>query len=126
MMKQINPRAGIITHYDANLASFPMLLAGIRHHWEGLLFIGTDLTVINLTKEAVWAREAVISATADNHAHRGPASIQKTSDFTAPPLPRLTREGVQEQKTRDFEINPDKYYPADSAREVVADWPGKP
>jgi hypothetical protein len=125
MMKQINPRAGIITHYDANLASLPILLDGIRYHWKGPLFIGTDLTVINLTKSAVWAREGVIASSADNHPHRGPASILEPEDFIDPPLPKLTREEVQEQKTRDCEIDPNQFYPANAARALTPDWPGK-
>ena len=39
------------------------------------------------------------------------------------PQPRLPREMQQEQETRDNEIDPAKYYPADVYREMLTSLP---
>jgi len=86
-----------------------------------------DLQVINVTKDAIWSREAVI---ADGAA---PASMdprwfvkpgEKLPDKIEFPTPRLPREKQQEQFLRDLEIDPKKYYPPDAYRKPVQKWPG--
>ncbi len=57
-----------------------------------------DLKVINVTKEAIWAREAVI------------AGEDRVFDAEVP------REVLQEQFVRDLVIDPKLYYPADACR----------
>ena len=88
---------------------------------------GLDLQVINVTKDAIWSREAVI---ADGAA---PASMdprwfvkpgEKLPDKIKFPTPTMPREVQQEQFVRDLEIDPKKYYPPDAYREPVQKWPG--
>ncbi len=113
MMQRINPRVGVVTHLDASLTTIPMMLEGVRVHWGGPLLVGSDLTVINVTKDKIWAREAVVSESAEN-VH---------GDQVTPPMPHRSREEMQEVATRDFEIDPQKYYPSDAYRELVTQWP---
>lgn len=102
-------------------------VAEIRSHWGGLFMFGLDLNVINVTKDAIWAREGVISDGAAP-ASMGPRwfvppgqGLPETIDF---PTPRNPRENQQEQFVRDLEIDPAKYYPADAFREPTQTWPG--
>ena len=89
---------------------------------------GMDLRVINVTKDAIWARDAVI-----NHGGAAPASMDPRW-FVKPgqglpekiefPTPTMPREVQQEQFLRDLEIDPKLYYPPDVAREPTVKWPG--
>jgi ribonuclease BN (tRNA processing enzyme) len=60
MLKEINPRIGMVTHFiwDEDLAA--EMVAGVRAHWDGLFQFGTDVAVVNVTKDAVWYRKAVL------------------------------------------------------------------
>ncbi len=61
MMKQINPRAGMVTHlnYDNDMAA--ETVAGVRAHWDGLFLFGApDVAVVNVTKDAIWSRMAAL------------------------------------------------------------------
>jgi hypothetical protein len=102
-------------------------VAEIRAHWDGLFMFGLDLQVINVTKDAIWSREAVIAdgaapASMDPRWFVPPGGkLPEKIDF---PTPRMPREVQQEQFVRDLEIDPKKYYPADAYREPVQKWPG--
>ncbi len=89
---------------------------------------GMDLRVINVTKDAIWARDAVI-----NQGGASPASMdprwfvkpgEKLPEEIEFPTPRIPREDQQEQFVRDLEIDPKLYYPPDVYREPVTKWPG--
>jgi len=128
LFKQVQPRMAAICHFEWSgdqLAAES--LAEVRAHWDGLFMFGNDLQVINVTKDAIWSREAVIPTNA------APASMDPRW-FVPPgeelpeeiefPLPTMPREAQQEQWLRDLEIDPKKYYPADAYREQVTTWPG--
>ena len=128
LFKQAQPRMAAICHFEWSgdqLAAES--IAQIRSHWDGLFMFGLDLQVINVTKDAIWSREAVI---ADGAA---PASMdprwfvkpgEKLPEKIEFPTPRLPREKQQEQFLRDLEIDPKKYYPPDAYRKPVQKWPG--
>ena len=66
MIKQVNPRIGMVTHmaFDRDLVSES--LAGIRQHWDGLFCFGApDGVVVNVTKDAVWTRDWAVSDSAN-------------------------------------------------------------
>ena len=102
-------------------------VAQVRSHWDGLFMFGLDLKVINVTKDAIWARDAVISDGA------APASMdprwfvkpgEKLPEKIEFPTPRMPREVQQEQFLRDLEIDPKLYYPPDAYRKPLQKWPG--
>jgi ribonuclease Z len=127
MMKQIKPRAGVITHCDESMTTVPELLNGIRTHWKGPLVFGKDLTVINITKDAMWIREGVASDAAENPNQDGDQVFRRKFNSVEsndiPPYPKRSREEMQEEKTRNNEIDPKKYYPAGFLRKLVTRWP---
>jgi ribonuclease Z len=40
MMKQINPRAGVVTHLSYDEDATAETVAGVRAHWDGLFLFG--------------------------------------------------------------------------------------
>jgi len=130
MMKQINPRAGMVTHlaYDEDVVA--ETIAGIRAHWNGLFLFGApDVAVVNVTKDAIWYRQAALPESTGQvppfreiMAKAQAAGVPLPEKFNFP-NPRKPREQQQEQQTRDNEIDPKKYYPPDVARELLTQWP---
>ena len=129
MLKEINPRMGVVTHFiwDTDMAA--EMVAGVRAHWDGLFQFGIDVGVINVTKDAIWYRAAVLP---DLSGMVPPMRemIETAARFGLPlpeeyafPNPRRTREEQQEQLTRDLELDPASYYPPDVYREPMTEWP---
>jgi len=128
LFKQVQPRMAAICHFEWSgdqLAAES--IAQVRSHWDGLFMFGFDLQVINVTKDAIWSREALIP---DGPA---PASMdprwfvkpgEKLPEKIEFPTPRMPREVQQEQFVRDLEIDPKKYYPPDAYRKPTQKWPG--
>src|SRR5208283_1761259 len=124
LMKQVNPRCGMVTHMAFDNDTLNETSADIRAHWDGLFLFGApDVVVVNVTKDAIWHREAALPGFA------GQSFPNPTMLFGDPlpiatgkgvvPQPRLPREKQQEQLTRDLEIDPKKYYPPDVYREPL-------
>lgn len=62
MFKQVNPRMAAICHFEwGDDQLMAESVAEVRSHWEGLFMFGPDLNVINITKDAIWSHQAVIS-----------------------------------------------------------------
>lgn len=62
MFEQAQPRMGAICHFEwSDDQLMAESVAEIRAHWKGLFMFGLDLDVINVTKDAIWSRQAVIS-----------------------------------------------------------------
>ncbi len=128
LFKQVQPRMAAICHVEWSgdqLAAESV--AEIRAHWDGLFMFGMDLQVINVTKDAIWSREALVPDGA------APASMdprwfvkpgEKLPEKIEFPTPRMPREDQQEQFVRDLEIDPKKYYPPDAYRKPTQKWPG--
>jgi ribonuclease Z len=128
LFKEVNPRIAAICHYEAGGgATDGESIAEIRSHWDGLfMWGGPDVQVLNVTKDAIWAREAALPD--------GPAVASMDPRWFIPegaklpekmemPQPKMQREAQQEQFLRDMEIDPHKYYPEDVDRAQVQSWP---
>ena len=60
-MKEVNPRVGMVTHIEYEDDLLNEVSAGIRAHWDGLFLYGApDVVVVNVTKDAIWARRAAL------------------------------------------------------------------
>ena len=128
LFKQVQPRMAAICHFEWSgdqLAAES--IAQVRSHWDGLFMFGLDLKVINVTKDAIWARDGVIGNEA------APASMdprwfvppgEKLPEKIEFPTPRMPREVQQAQFLRDLEIDPKLYYPTGAFREPTVKWPG--
>ena len=128
LMKQVNPRVGMVTHIEYEDDLLNEVSAGIRAHWDGFFLYGApDVMVLNVTKDAIWGRMAALPGmTGANVPH--PRQLLGLGDGPLPdkvmlPQPRTTREEQQEQHTRDLEIDPAEYYPPDVYREPMKQLP---
>lgn len=116
LFNQVKPRIGAICHFEwSGEAMAAESVAQIRCNWDGLFMFGMDLQVINVNKDFVWAREAVIGVDAS------PAQANVDS---MPPV-TFPRELQLEKKIIDSEIDYTLYYPPDVLREPTQRWPGE-
>ena len=61
LINRCNPRMGMICHSEYDPDTVNELLAGIRYHWQGMFALGIpDGIVVNVTKDAIWRREAAV------------------------------------------------------------------
>jgi ribonuclease Z len=119
----------MVTHftYDEDIDS--ELMAGIRAHYDGLFQYGVDVAVVNVTKDAIWYRKAVLpSKSGSVPPFREMAARAKKLGEPLPatfafPNPRLTREDQQDKRWRDLEVDPHLYYPKEVYREQISSWP---
>jgi ribonuclease Z len=120
LIKQVNPRCGMVTHIAFDNDTLNETSADVRAHWDGLFLYGaSDVVVVNVTKDAIWHREAALPGFAGQ-------SLPNPTMLFGDPLPAsgvglvsqptLPREEQQEQKTRDLEIDP---RPGDRSAEVL-------
>jgi len=118
----------MVTHFCFDDDTLNEQSADVRAHWDGLFLYGApDVVTVNVTKDAIWQRDAVLPGFA------GQPLPPPTLLFGDPlpiatgkgivPQPRLPREQQQEQLTRDLEIDPHKYYPPEVYREPLTKLP---
>jgi ribonuclease Z len=127
LMKEIQPRLGMVTHIEQSNELIAEAIAEIRVNWDGLFIFGyPDVMVVNVTKDAIWARMAALpeSASVSPPDPRWLFPPDMIPDKIPIPQPKLPREEQQEQFLRDMEIDPEKYYPPDVDRELTQVWPG--
>lgn len=136
LLKQLTPRLGMATHLEYDRGTAPEMIAGIRTHYDGWFEFGLDVTVVNVTKDAIWVRDAVLPEAA-NPARPDPTQLLSPEDLhnlrsptpTTPPPeiafpnPEYNRDEIQQQATRDAEIDPKLYYPPDVYREQTPNFP---
>jgi len=117
-----------ICHYTASGGALEAeALSEIRTNWDGLfMFTGPDVQVLNVTKEAIWNREASLpegaAVASVDPRWLVPEGAPLPDEFPLPE-PRLLREAQQEAALREMEVDPHAYYPADAEREPVSTWP---
>ena len=128
LINQVNPRVGMVTHLAFDNDTLNEQSADVRSHWKGLFLYGApDVVTVNVTKDAIWQRDAVLPN------FSGQSLPPPTLLFGDPlplatgqgvvPQPRLPREKQQEQLTRDLEIDPKLYYPPDVYRKPITTLP---
>jgi hypothetical protein len=119
----------MVTHtaYDEEL--IPEITAGIRVHYGGLFQFGApDVVVVNVTKDAIWTRKAIIPD-AGNMARPSPREAAALFDLSPTNLkvtfstPRHRVTDRVDQTVFDRQIDPKKYYPADVYRKPEPDFP---
>ena len=104
--------------------------AGIRAHWPGLFAYGApDVVVVNVTKDAIWVRDAILPELGTISRPTKPEQIVQMfgENGQLPPVieipnPKMPREQQQIEYLREIEIDPKKYTPAAVQRELVLEW----
>ena len=128
LFNETQPRIAAINHYEAGGgATDGESIAEIRAHWKGLfMWGGPDCQILNITKDAIWTREAALpegAAIASLDPRWLMPPDMPLPDKMELPRPKIPREEQQEQFLRDMEIDPHLYYPPDVDRPIVQTWP---
>ena len=100
----------------------------LRTHWKGMFAFGMDHTVVNVTKEAIWIREAAIPDSANTTRPNPKWMVQEMFGGEVPkeiilPKPKFLVADNQEQAVRDLEIKPEEFTPPDQVRKWVREFP---
>jgi ribonuclease Z len=117
----IQPRLAMACHvsYDRELVG--EMLAGLRMHYKGLFAFGIDHTVVNVTKDRIWMREAALPETTNTA--RPSMEWMLQNNFGGKPPSEITIKNPvlanQEQSVRDLEIDPALFTPKDQMRQWV-------
>ena len=124
LMKQVNPRLAMVTHFAYDEEVLPELVAGIRTHWDGLFQFGApDVVVVNVTKDSIWTRKAALPESAMPTRPSTKEAIELfglglTHTDIEFPAPRHTVLDMQEQSIRDQEFDRRKFYPPNVYRPI--------
>jgi len=122
----VQPRLAMACHFSYDKDLIGEMVAGIRVHYKGMFAFGIDHTVVNVTKDRVWIREAAWPESS-NSARPNPQWLLKDQfDGKLPesfPPRTWTVAGNQEQEIRDLEIKSSEYTPKDQLREEVRELP---
>ncbi len=119
----------MVTHTGFDYDLLAEILAGVRVHWDGLFAFGApDGVVVNVTKDAIWTRNAALSEAA-SPARPSKSEAKELFDLGPThlsvdfPDPVHNVTDVQEEFVREKEIDPDLYYPEDVNRDLVRVFP---
>lgn len=125
MMKQINPRIGMVTHFEYDEELIGEIIAGVRTHWGGIFQFGApDGVVVNVTKDAIWNRKAALPEAAGSPKPDINEVLQgRPLSSLVIPQPRFTLQQLVDPSTLKGEVDPKKYYPPDVYRQPVQQWP---
>lgn len=130
LFKEVNPRIGMVCHLEYEPDLVNEVSAGIRAHWPGLFAYGApDVVVVNVTKDAVWVRDAVLPELGTVSRPSKPEQIVEMFGENGQlpsvikiPAPRIPREEQQDPYLREIEIDPQEYTPQDVQRDLVLEW----
>lgn len=114
----IQPRLAMACHFSFDRELIGEMMAGVRMHYKGMFALGIDHTVVNVTKERVWIREAALPDTT-NTARANTEWLLETQFDGKMPGPVMATNPfmpIQEQFVRDQEIDPALFTPADQMR----------
>lgn len=110
----IQPRIAMVTHVSFDRELIGEMMSGIRMHYNGLFAFGIDHTVVNVTKDKLWVREAAFPETT-NVTRPKPEwmAANLPTEVTTSSNPVLAN---QQQSVRDLEIDPALFTPRDQMR----------
>ncbi|HMK35409.1 MAG TPA: guanitoxin biosynthesis MBL fold metallo-hydrolase GntH [Desulfomonilaceae bacterium] len=122
----VQPKLAMATHLSFDRELIGEMVAGVRTHYKGLFAFGTDGTVVNVTKDRLWVREAALPESSDTARPNAEWMIREMYDGKIPtafPKMKYTVAGNQEQAVREVEIPPEVFTPKDQIRRWVREWP---
>ena len=125
---EIKPRLLMATHFSFDRELLGEAMAEVRTHYEGMFAFGIDHTVVNVTKDALWIREAAMPNSANTTKPDPKWMVQELFGGVVPkeitfPDPKYTIAENQNQEIRDLEIPQNTYTPPDQIRPWVREWP---
>ncbi len=125
----VQPRLAMATHVSYDRELIGEMVAGVRMHYKGLFAFGIDHTVVNVTKDRVWMREAALPETTNTARPSVEWLIQNNFGGRIPEEITVTNPVLahQEQSVRDLEIDPSLFTPKDQMRPWAraTNWPAE-
>jgi ribonuclease Z len=114
----VQPRLAMATHVSFDRELVGEMMAGVRMHYKGMFAFGIDHTVVNVTKDHVWIREAALPESTNTARATAEWMLQNQFDGIMPEPRTATNPflAVQEQFVRDQEIDPALFTPPDQMR----------
>jgi ribonuclease Z len=127
LANMVQPRLAMATHLSFDRELIGEMMAGVRMHYKGLFAFGIDHTVVNVTKDRVWLREAALPETTNIVRPDLQWLIQNQFDGKVPTEVTFknTIADNQEQSVRDLEIDPALFTPKDQMRQWARGFSGK-
>jgi ribonuclease Z len=118
LAERIAPRLAMATHLSFDRELIGEMLAGIREHYRGLFAFGVDNVVVNVTKDAIWIRDAALAETANIARPDTQWLVEHNFGGAVPGELAVDNPVVasQERSVRDLEIDPAVFTPADQIR----------
>ena len=118
LVNLVQPRLAMATHVSFDRELVGEMLAGVRMYYKGLFAFGIDHTVVNVTKDHIWIREAALPETTNVVRPTQEWMFQNIFDGKIPG--EITSKNPvlagQEQEIRDLEIDPALFTPKDQMR----------
>jgi ribonuclease Z len=114
----VQPRLAMATHVSYDRELIGEMMAGVRMHYKGMFAFGIDHTVVNVTKDRLWLREAALPETT-NTARPSMEWLMQNNFGGQIPTEMTVKNPVlanQEQSVRDLEIDPALFTPKDQMR----------
>lgn len=114
----IQPRLAMACHVSFDRELIGEMMAGVRMHYKGMFALGIDHTVVNVTKDRVWIREAALPDTTNTFRANPEWILHNQFDDKMPQEVMASNPflPVQEQYVRDQEIDPALFTPQDQIR----------
>ncbi|HOU40873.1 MAG TPA: ribonuclease Z, partial [Promineifilum sp.] len=115
----VQPRLAMASHISFDRELIGEMMAGVRMHYPGQFAFGIDHTVVNVTRDRLWIREAALPETTNTARATSEWLLQNEFDGTVPPpvIAQNPFSPIQEQYIRDQEIDPALFTPADQMRQ---------
>ena len=115
----VQPRLAMATHVSFDRELVGEMMAGVRMHYPGFFAFGIDHTVVNVTKDNLWIREAALPETTNTSRSTTEWLLQNQFDGVVPPPVVCSNPftPIQEQYVRDQEIDPALFTPTDQMRQ---------
>jgi ribonuclease Z len=117
------------THVSYDRELIGEMIAGVRVHYKGMFAFGIDHTVVNVTKDRLWLREAALPETTNTARPSMEWLIQENFGGNVPTEMTVKNPILsnQEQSVRDLEIDPAIFTPKDQMRPLARAslWPAE-
>jgi ribonuclease Z len=115
----IQPRLAMATHLSFDRELIGEMMAGVRLHYKGMFAFGIDHTVVNVTKDHIWIREAALPEATNIARPSMEWILQNQLDGKIPGEMTINNPLLagQEQSVRDLEIDPTLFTPKDQIRQ---------
>ena len=125
----VQPRLAMATHVSYDRELIGEMIAGVRVHYKGMFAFGIDHTVVNVTKDRLWLREAALPETTNTARPSMEWLIQENFGGNVPTEMTVKNPILsnQEQSVRDLEIDPAIFTPKDQMRPLARAslWPAE-